>query len=195
MMAGGFAADSAGVIAAEPDIAQSWPEQALTNKQPCVAASQTTEHGIPPGPHFAWHLDDAFSGLRSARAAVPIADQAKVIVVHLDTGYDPAHQARPGTILHALELNFTGEGARNSAVDATPVGGFMQNRGHGTGTIGILAGGDPGMQPGGVSGPIGGAPGVRVVPVRIANSVVRFTTSTDGAGLCPCPPARPMSCR
>jgi hypothetical protein len=68
----------------------------------------------------------------------------------------------------------------NSAADPA-VGGFGNNPGHGTGTLGILAGnqfnGDPFEVP---SGFVGGAPFATVVPVRVANSVVLFTNSSIG---------------
>jgi hypothetical protein len=177
LIAGGFAADGSGVIAAEPDMEQSWPAPEAGNKQACAPQPQTGAGGRAVGPHYAWHLDDDYSGLRAARAAVAPEAQARVTVAHLDTGYDPAHAARPVNIWAERQRNFTKEGDPGSAIDVTPAGG-MRNRGHGTGTIGILAGGDPGPQPNGVTGPIGGAPGVRVLPIRIADSVVRFTTGT-----------------
>ena len=65
---------------------------------------------------------------------------------------------------------------------------MLTNRGHGTGTIGILAGGDtrglrsePAIPDG--FGALGGAPAAKVVPVRIANSVVHFWTSTVAQGI------------
>ncbi len=77
---------------------------------------------------------------------------------------------------------------RNDATDMTPTDGFLTNRGHGTGTIGILAGGDAAALVSGETipsgfGMIGGIPGARVVPVRIANRVVHFFTSTVAEGI------------
>ena len=73
-------------------------------------------------------------------------------------------------------------------MDRTPTTGLLKNRGHGTGTIGILAGGDANLLTSGLAiapnfGPIGGAPLARVVPVRIADSVVHFWTSTVAQGI------------
>lgn len=177
LLASGFAAHSNGVVAAEPDFDQQW--NVVDNNTNCVAEPQTGAGGRAVGPHYAWHLDDGFSGLRAARATIPLADQARVTIAHLDTGYDPAHAAAPRRILTDRERNFIrGQGENpNSAVDVGAAG-LGRNPGHGTGTIGILAGGDPGPQPDGVTGPLGGAPGVKVLPIRIANSVVRFTTAT-----------------
>ena len=175
LIAGGFAADGSGVLAAEPDLEQSWGEQPATAA--CDHPPQTNAGGRAMGPHDGWHLDDAYSGLRTARGSVGAAAQGQVIVAHLDTGYDPDHLARPAHILTAQERNFTREGDANSARDVTPAGG-MRNQGHGTGTIGILAGGDPGGAASHVAGPIGGAPEVRILPIRIADSVTRFTTGS-----------------
>ena len=55
------------------------------------------------------------------------------------------------------------------------------NRGHGTGTLSLLAGNKlAGNSPGwpGFADFVGGAPEAKVIPVRIADWVVRFTTST-----------------
>ena len=71
------------------------------------------------------------------------------------------------------------------ATDQTPTGGVLLNRGHGTGTLGILAGGyhpDLLAVPANF-GPIGGAPFATVVPVRVANSVVHFGTSAVARGI------------
>jgi len=71
----------------------------------------------------------------------------------------------------------------------TPTSGALLNRGHGTGTIGILAGprvtGVRGTQDGkSLDGEtLGGAPMMNIVPVRIANSVVHFGTSAVAQGI------------
>lgn len=135
------------------------------------------------GGSFAWHLDDAHSGLRAAREAVGEAAQKAITIVHLDTGFDPNHLTRPVNLDLARARNFVEGG--NDASDQTPTGGVLINRGHGTGTLGILAGGyhpdlidvPPGF------GPIGGAPFATVVPVRVANSVVHFGTSAVARGI------------
>lgn len=178
LLAGGYAVDSAGVLAAEPDFAQSWDAPPSPDKQKCRPEPQSADGGRAVGPGPAWHLGDDYSGLAAARARVPDSAQARVTVAHLDTGYDPQHSARPRNVWTDKERNFTDEGDDpNSAVDITPDGLRLLNRGHGTGTIGILAGGEMAL-PGGGSILLGGAPGVRVLPIRIGNSVVRFSTSS-----------------
>lgn len=176
LLAGGYAADSAGILAAEPDFAQSWDAPASPTKQRCRAEPQSADGGRAVGPGPGWHLSEDYSGLAAARSSVPDEDQKRVTIAHLDTGYDPRHAGRPRNLLTDKQRNFTGEGAPDSAVDLTPAGGLL-NRGHGTGTIGILAGGEVPLAGGG-SLLLGGAPGVQVLPVRIGNSVVRFSTSS-----------------
>jgi hypothetical protein len=168
MMRMGFAAGSGDLLAAEPDYEQEWPSpQPNGNGR---ADPQSNGGGRAVGPHPRWHLDAAFSDLKAARDAVPDALQQQILIAHVDTGYDPRHQFKPGR-LDPRERNFVkGEGKPDSAEDVTP-SGVMHNPGHGTGTIGILAGPD-----------IGGAPGVRVLPIRIADSVVRFRTGTMAQG-------------
>jgi len=169
MMRMGFAAGSADLIAAEPDFEQQWVSGPPAAK--CVAEPQDASGGRAVGGHSRWHLDPEFSGLDAARTAVAKADQQRVLIAHVDTGYDPAHKFRPANIAPGQRNFVKGDGAPNDATDLTPPGGFLRNYGHGTGTVGILA-----------APTIGGAPNVRVLPIRIANSVVRFKTSTMAQG-------------
>src|SRR5262249_36614361 len=62
----------------------------------------------------------------------------------------------------------------------------FRNRGHGTGTLSLLAGnvldgGTPGW--GGFEAAVGGAPLAAIIPIRIADWVVRLTTSTMVKGI------------
>ncbi len=169
MMRMGFAAGTGDLLAAEPDFEQQWVSGPAATH--CIAEPQDGGGGRAIGPRPRWHLEDGFSGLGAARNAVSPEGQRRVLVAHLDTGYDPTHQFGPAHIAHG-ERNFVkGEGRPDSAEDVTPSGGTLRNRGHGTGTIGILAGRE-----------IGGAPGVSVLPIRIADSVVRFRTGTMAQG-------------
>ncbi|MFX7878711.1 S8 family serine peptidase, partial [Acinetobacter baumannii] len=59
------------------------------------------------------------------------------------------------------------------------VDGPLTNRGHGTGTLGILAGRDP-ADP---TRTIGGAPFVEIVPIRVADRVVLFSNSAIARAL------------
>ena len=86
----------------------------------------------------------------------------------------------------ARQRNFVDPNFPKDATDRTPTGGILTNRGHGTGTLGILAGNKliNGMLPSeaNTNDYLGGAPLAQVVPVRIANSVVHLWTSTVAQG-------------
>ena len=178
------------VITAEPDIDQGWLD--LPQRQELAATATPTpdspdeQKGAPyvAGPGFAWHLGDDFTGLRTARDSPPIT-ASDITIVHLDTGYDRTHLARPKHVDNARERNFVDPGRSNRADDETPTSGVLTNRGHGTGTLGILAGQElKGVRPEGLNGiTLGGAAPMRIVPVRIANSVVHFATSTVAKGI------------
>jgi Subtilase family len=171
------------VLFAEPDLPQSYPDANESNaggspfaiSQPNCDFQDQDHDQRPAGPGFAWHLRDEFSQLATARAAVNFDDTpARTRIAHIDTGYDPSHTARPARILHDLERNFVNDdGSPNSAAD--PNRRFLfDNSGHGTGTIGILAGQSVAQNG---NQPLGGAPDADILPLRIANSVVLFFTS------------------
>ena len=176
------------VTMAEPDLLQ---EGVPSPPATTVAATSRTgpeaggQMGPPyvPGPGFAWHLDKAYTGLGPARDSLGV-DQSAVTIVHLDTGFDRKHPARPAHVVQ--ERNFVEDKlAPDCADDLTPESGVLRNRGHGTGTLGILAGQLlRGVQPAVGNGVLlGAAAPMRVVPVRIANSVVEFWTSAVAQGI------------
>jgi subtilisin family serine protease len=171
----------------EPDLLQGWPYE---NETPLVgpgalAAAPVCEFNdqkgsVPEGPGFAWFLRDDFSQLKAARDAVSgsagIAGR-RVRIAHFDTGYDPRHVTRPANL--KFERNFVEPDRPNDASDPA-VRGLLKNPGHGTGTLGLLAGSR--LQ--GMARPeqntndfLGGAPMADIVPVRVASSVVLFRTS------------------
>ena len=186
----GLAINGQRLLAVEPDMEQGWTWEQDGTPNPAFAAAREgdkpeKEMGAPydKGGSFAWHLDDAHSGLRAASTAVGAAAQKAITIVHLDTGFDPNHLTRPVNLDLARARNFVEGGT--DATDQTPTGGVLLNRGHGTGTLGILAGGyhpDLLAVPANF-GPIGGAPFATVVPVRVANSVVHFGTSAMARGI------------
>jgi hypothetical protein len=140
----------------------------------CSADPQDATHGKVVGQHDGWHLDPDFSQLDAARKAVIFAEPATRIA-HFDTGYYPKHVTVPAKLLHELERNFVDRNNQGDASDPDNRVLLFDNSGHGTGTISILAGG-PHTSLGGQ--PTGGAPNAAIVPLRIADSVVLFRTSS-----------------
>lgn len=174
MVSQGMGVDRAGVaVFAEPDLAQQWftgseetQLQALT--QACTADQQEKgPNGFPGEPKNDWYRDKdhaQFSELGET------ATGAGVRIAHLDTGYDPDHSSKPVNLETSLAKNFVDSERPNDATDDTS--GLWNNRGHGTGTLSILAGapvpqvGIPGV-----------APQAQVVPIRVANRVELFYNS------------------
>ncbi|HXL99099.1 MAG TPA: S8 family serine peptidase, partial [Rhizomicrobium sp.] len=95
--------------------------------------------------------------------------QGRSRVAHLDTGYSD-HQTTPQFLNRNLQKNFVDKDRPDDATDIA--WGALSNPGHGTGTLGILAG-----KAIGAGAPLGCAPNAEVVPVRVANSVVLFYNS------------------
>lgn len=180
------------IEALEPDFEQQWayadPRStagmglSAAAGDVCAYEPQDDDGGKATGPGMAWNLGDGFSQLGSARKQVNKKNQARVLIAHLDTGYDPKHITLPANLQLALQRCFVQGNDPANAVDQVPDGQLMPgNRGHGTGTLSLLAGNKldgscPGWQ--GYEEHIGGAPFARVVPVRIADWVVRFTTGS-----------------
>lgn len=184
----------------EPDLEQTWViDDPRAPPTPFAAAPPSCDRPEPqdggPLPHverFAWHLESDFSGLKAARDAVA-GSTREVTIAHLDTGYYKNHRLLPEHLDRTRQRNFV-EG--EDPHDAHDPGreGLLRNPGHGMGTLGILAGGRlTGMVPVPIGGnpqtPIdtgdflGGAPGATIIPMRVANSVVHFSTSSVAAAI------------
>lgn len=171
----------------EPDLEHRWPY--LNREQPhgistvpgeCVANGP--DPAWPTRKEFAWHLGDEFSQLKRARETVAKNGAAsKVRICHIDVGIDPSHITAPKNINYALARNFV-----ENNNDARDPGrrGVLYNPGHGTGTVGILAGnyievfGEDSSDKPIFADYLGGAPDAEIVPVRAANSVVHLFTSS-----------------
>lgn len=125
-----------------------------------------------------WHLGDDFSQLKRAREAVADTD-CVVRIGHLDTGYDPNHTVVPDSARYGtLQRNFVDGEPANDAHDPRQ-GGVLNMPGHGTGTLGILAGGRVKLKTddGAYADYLGGAPFAEIIACRISPSVVLFKTS------------------
>lgn len=192
----GFA-EAPAIQFAEPDLEQRWifaPAQAEAFKAFKVMSGAACERPDDPNAKYAfpgpldtydwrWFQDPDHTGLADARAAIGDPAQ-RVTIAHLDTGYRKDHQLLPVHLDHSLERSFVkGDANPNSAEDPFD-SGFGNNPGHGTGTLGILAGavfdGTPFNR---AKDLIGGAPFAHIIPVRVANSVVLFANSAIARGL------------
>ena len=147
----------------------------------CAPVPQDGNHNkaVEPSGEFAWHLGDNFSQLAAAREAVQFTDP-RVRIAHLDTGYDRQHETVPKHLLRELGRSFVEADRLHNGEDPNNQALLLDNSGHGTGTLGILAGGP-------VSAAhdvlLGGAPEAAVLPVRISDRVVLLRTSALAAGL------------
>lgn len=175
--------DEAGVAAgavayAEPDLVQqfeAWPpgeDGALAASAAGNGTFDDQDPRLPVGPGFAWHLQPGFSDLGAAREEVGVPGEP-IRILHVDTGYDPAHATVPAHLLADFARDFEGGEERLGAADPG-VTGVLRMPGHGTGTLSILAGNHVAQLAG---APLGGAPQAEVIPIRIASSVVLFRTS------------------
>ncbi|WP_431572352.1 S8 family serine peptidase [Hypericibacter sp.] len=167
-------------IFAEPDFPQRWPTgrddmAALAAAGECVVDPQDPRFPVNPDPF--WFKDDQHGQFTSALGPIkePIADRVRV--AHLDTGYDADQDTLPRFLNRDLQRNFVDSGRPNDARDDSD--GPLNNLGHGTGTLSLLAG-----KTGGPNGSaMGAAPFVEVVPIRVANRVVLFYNSAIAQGL------------
>jgi len=186
-LAHGRVADQLGVaesdiIFAEPDLVQDVYkdlneeslDQLFAAGDKCRADPQDGTRGKALGPDtFAWHLGNDYTELDKARQAVTFTDP-RTRIAHVDTGYYRSHDTTPEHVLRDLERNFVeGDADQNSAEDPDNRVLLIDNSGHGTGTIGILAG--KAATAGGI--PLGGAPDAEILPLRVSDRVVLLRTS------------------
>jgi subtilisin family serine protease len=148
----------------------------FSGEKKCV--SKPWSRSAPYGGDAGWHLWDAYSQLDTAREhARKNKKLARPIrIAHIDTGYDKTHHALPPAkqILRDLSRDFTKTPPAQFADDPGGSGIPIDNRGHGTATLCILAGGPVKL----LSGkPLGGAPDVEVLPLRVSERVVLLGTA------------------
>lgn len=150
----------------------------------------------PPGsvtkaePAAGWHLDEEHSQMATARDLLWEEIKAKrldnkVLIGHLDTGYFPEHPAfydNPN-IRRDLARSFVrGELRTNlDAEDYPTENNGLQ--GHGSGTMGIIAGWQLSEGPYANIGYVGAVPFAGIVPIRIADNVIIWNTDAFCDGL------------
>ena len=162
------------VAMAEPDLEQKWVwaspnRQAFGLTGNCDAAPSNSDVYAIGNTEY-WFADEDHSQLDMARDGVGAPAGSRVRIAHLDTGYDPNHATKPKFLRTDLARNFVDA---DRPMDATDMPTALINPmfGHGTGTLGILAGNmiDNHL--------LGGAANLEIVPVRVANWVVLFRNS------------------
>lgn len=202
-LTGATGAAAGGATLVEPDLIQPWPyvnplsrdsghdrgasaDAPLAADAGAVCAFNDQQPQLPGVEHtFAWHLGDDFSQLRQARTAAGAqAGPHRVRIGHLDTGFDPTHTSRPAHLRADLQRNFVDDQPAGDAHDPA-TRGPLNNPGHGTGTLSILAGGRFTYQRDGYAfdDVLGGAPDAEIVPIRVGTSVVQLKTSTVARGI------------
>jgi hypothetical protein len=156
----------------------------------CVEMRQSS--AAPGGQKGSWHLFDIYSQLDSARdfARRNKTLARRVRIAHIDTGYDRKHTALPpaGQILRELSRDFSstppGKFADDPAGARSPK---LDDRGHGTATLCILAGGPIPLvnatKPFLKSNELGGAPEAEILPLRVSETVARTRTEALAGAL------------
>jgi Subtilase family len=148
-------------------------EQGLDGNWPPFVSDET---GVSPG----WHLESQFTGFTDVRT---IATGRGIRIAHLDTGYTPGHFSEPRNLKTEWAYDFWDH--KPGAVDPGDNSAALDNPGHGTATLALLAGRNVSVQFGTHSfqGDIGGAPDAEIVPARISPSVIHICTSSMAQGL------------
>lgn len=127
--------------------------------------------------NFEWHLGDDFSQLRSARLAVEGLPHT-IRIAHFDTGYIANHPILPST---PFQHQFSFLQGENPLQAIDPLNSqFGSQPGHGTATMGLLAGKKSKITENGsivFDDVLGGAPFAEIIPCRISNSVILLKVS------------------
>ena len=139
------------------------------------------------GQEFAWHLDEAHSQLAAARDSLMQlpAEERRVRIGHIDTGYIPEHPSTPEHVLVDLAKSFVKGEEENPGIDI-PDNAKIEQDGHGLATLAILAGNKVTKEQSydGFEGYLGAVPFAEIVPIRIADSVALvFDTHTFAEGI------------
>jgi subtilisin family serine protease len=141
----------------------------------------------------AWHLEDQFTQLKSARQAVgqPAPDE-RIVIGHLDCGLIGNHVGMPESMERGKRLaNAYGLFRRLQDPTWPHTAPEKTNMTHGTGTIGLLAGRKVSIPESTFEGRrvesfndyLGGAPHARIIPMRISPWVISFGTAELAYGI------------
>ena len=195
----GLGLAAAGLEFAEPDIQQQWNFEPVSQGVGRALAAQSGTSCQAPGPpmpdpysapspyDWRWFQASAYTGFDEARARIDMTGvgpiRNRTTIAHLDTGYRRGHSVLPQFLDLTLQHSYVKDDADPTSACDPDLGGFGRNPGHGMGTLSLLAGNTFNGAPfNGTSGYVGGAPFARVIPVRVANSVVEFANSSIAQG-------------
>ena len=169
--------------AAEPTLSKS--NSTANNYMPTWPAPEVDE--AKTDLEFTWHLDEEHSQLAAARDSLMDlpAEERRVRIGHIDTGYTPEHPSTPEHVLADLGKSFV-KGEEDNPGKEIWDNAKIEQDGHGLATLAILAGGKVTKEEsyGGFEGYLGAVPFAEIVPIRIADSVALiFNTKTFAEGI------------
>ncbi|MDX2279010.1 MAG: S8 family serine peptidase [Saprospiraceae bacterium] len=145
----------------------------------------TWPHPEQANGNYMWHLGSNFSELEKTRDSIlsdaelmAYLEKNPVRIGHLDTGFFPHKGFMPEKIQIGLAKSFVPGESENLGVDFEKKGNILEQQGHGTATLAILAGpkvdNPPGLE--GFKGYIGAIPFAEVIPIRVQDSVALLKT-------------------
>lgn len=129
---------------------------------------------------FVWHLTDRFSEFFKANkrllAKIP---EPWIKIGHIDTGFQPDHPALPRNLKKDRSRSFIKGEEGKPAIDAAS-GTQLEQDGHGTATMILLAGGNVEKlhTNDNYSGVVGAAPFADIISMRISETVALIQTSS-----------------
>ncbi|BBM84937.1 S8 family peptidase [Candidatus Uabimicrobium amorphum] len=132
---------------------------------------------------FGWHLQDSHGQLKRARREAAYKSGRRIRIAHFDTGYDPkANITTPESLRLDLQKNFVKGEDENLAADPG-TDGLIDQPGHGTSTMSVLAGNRVDLPDKKYNDYLGGAPEADIVPVRLSTTVLLFQVDVFAKGL------------
>lgn len=132
---------------------------------------------------FGWHLQDSHGQLKRARREAAYKSGRRIRIAHFDTGYDPkANITTPESLRLDLQKNFVAGEDENLAADPG-TDGLIDQPGHGTSTMSVLAGNRVDLPDKKYNDYLGGAPEADIVPVRLSTTVLLFQVDVFAKGL------------
>ena len=169
----------------EPDIKTSTVYEELLS-DPKFKSSNSVYLDDWPQPNekennLVWYFNDNFSQLRMAKEEVIKKvgiESCKIKIAIIDTGYQEGHPALPKGFESPRGISFICGEENKPAIDKNAEA-YLEQDGHGTATMSILAGKEVDMTVSGQSykGDFGAIPFAEIVPIRICETVALLRTS------------------